>query len=175
MTSYVILKTDLITLWSGWRFSYMDCIQEQVLNITVFCDLNLFHVFTPAQHFISSCLCGSLFCTTWIRRRPFHRQFLDPGLKTNWKNQNQLVTCEAHMAVTMKSTVIWDVTSCNLIEDYDVSEECIALARKLATSFPPWPPRFHPRSGHIGFMGNETVLWQVFSKYFGFLCQFSFH
>jgi hypothetical protein len=120
------LKVQLYGLYSGTHSEHK-----------VFCDLNLFHIFTPTQHFISSCLCGSHFCTTWIRRRPFHHQFLDPGLKTNWKNQNQFVTYEAHMTVTMKSTVICYVTSCNLIEDYDVSEECSALARQWAISFPP--------------------------------------
>jgi hypothetical protein len=31
---------------------------------------------------------------------------------------------------------------------------------------------FDPRSGHVGFVVDEVVLGQVFSKYFGFPCQF---
>jgi hypothetical protein len=34
---------------------------------------------------------------------------------------------------------------------------------------------FKPRSGHVGFVGDRVVVGQVFSEYFGFRCQFSFH
>jgi hypothetical protein len=30
-------------------------------------------------------------------------------------------------------------------------------------------------SSHVGFVVNKVVLRQVFSEYFGFPCQFSFH
>jgi hypothetical protein len=30
-------------------------------------------------------------------------------------------------------------------------------------------------SGHVGFVADKVTLGQVFSKYFGFSCQFSFH
>jgi hypothetical protein len=36
-------------------------------------------------------------------------------------------------------------------------------------------PGFDPRSGHMGFVVDEVALGQVFSEYFGFPCQFSFH
>jgi hypothetical protein len=35
--------------------------------------------------------------------------------------------------------------------------------------------RFEPRSGHVGFVVDSVALGQVFSEYFGFPCQFSFH
>jgi hypothetical protein len=31
------------------------------------------------------------------------------------------------------------------------------------------------RSGHVGFVVDKVALGQVFSEYFGFTCQFSFH
>jgi hypothetical protein len=34
---------------------------------------------------------------------------------------------------------------------------------------------FDPRSGHVGFVLDKVALGQVFSEYFGFPCQFSFH
>jgi hypothetical protein len=34
---------------------------------------------------------------------------------------------------------------------------------------------FDARSGHVGFVVDKVELRQVFSKYFGFPCQFSFH
>jgi hypothetical protein len=34
---------------------------------------------------------------------------------------------------------------------------------------------FEPRSGHVGFMVDKVAVGQVFSKYFHFPCQFSFH
>jgi hypothetical protein len=36
-------------------------------------------------------------------------------------------------------------------------------------------PEFEPRSGHVGFVLDKVVLGQVFSEYFGFPCQSSFH
>jgi hypothetical protein len=36
-------------------------------------------------------------------------------------------------------------------------------------------PGFDPRSGHVGFVVDNVALGQVFSEYFGFPCQSSFH
>jgi hypothetical protein len=41
--------------------------------------------------------------------------------------------------------------------------------------FPPQRPGFDPRSGLVGFVLDKVALGQVFSEYFGFPCQFSFH
>jgi hypothetical protein len=45
----------------------------------------------------------------------------------------------------------------------------------LIAGFPPRRFRFDPRSGHVGFVVDKVALEQVFSEYFGFPCQFSFH
>jgi hypothetical protein len=47
--------------------------------------------------------------------------------------------------------------------------------RRLVTGFPLRRPGFEPRSGHVGFVVDKVALVQVFSEYFGFPCQFSFH
>jgi hypothetical protein len=44
--------------------------------------------------------------------------------------------------------------------------------KQLVTGFPPWRPRFEPRSGYVV---DKVALGQVFSNYFGFPCQSSFH
>jgi hypothetical protein len=36
-------------------------------------------------------------------------------------------------------------------------------------------PGFEPGSGHVGFVADKVALGQVFSEYFGFPCQTSFH
>jgi hypothetical protein len=36
-------------------------------------------------------------------------------------------------------------------------------------------PEIYPRLGHMGFMVENMALGQVFTEYFGFPCQFSFH
>jgi hypothetical protein len=36
-------------------------------------------------------------------------------------------------------------------------------------------PGFEPGSGHVGFVVDEVAQEQVFSEYFGFPFQFSFH
>jgi hypothetical protein len=45
----------------------------------------------------------------------------------------------------------------------------------LVAGFPPRRPGFKPRSGDVGFMVDKVTLVQVFSEYFGFPCQVSFH
>jgi hypothetical protein len=47
--------------------------------------------------------------------------------------------------------------------------------RRLVDGFPPRRLGFDPRSGHVGFLVDKVTLRQVFSEYFGFPCQFSFH
>jgi hypothetical protein len=47
------------------------------------------------------------------------------------------------------------------------------MLRRLAAGFPPQWPGSERRSGHVWFVENKVALGQVFSEYFGFLCQFS--
>jgi hypothetical protein len=50
------------------------------------------------------------------------------------------------------------------------------LIRRLVAGFPQRRPGFEPRLGHVGFVAADKVaLGQVFSEYFSFPCQFSFH
>jgi hypothetical protein len=46
--------------------------------------------------------------------------------------------------------------------------------RRLAAGLSPLRPGFNLGSDHVGFVVNKVALWQVFSEYFGFPCQFSF-
>jgi hypothetical protein len=45
----------------------------------------------------------------------------------------------------------------------------------LAASFPTWGPGFDTRSDQTGFVVDEVALGWVFSDYFGFPFQLSFH
>jgi hypothetical protein len=47
--------------------------------------------------------------------------------------------------------------------------------KRLVAGFPPRRPGFHPGSGQVGFVVNKVAQGQVFSEYFGFPCQSSFH
>jgi hypothetical protein len=47
--------------------------------------------------------------------------------------------------------------------------------KRLVAGFPPWRSGFHPGSGQVGFMVDKVALGQVFSEYFNFPCQSSFH
>jgi hypothetical protein len=47
--------------------------------------------------------------------------------------------------------------------------------KRLVAGFPPQRPGFEPGSGHVGFGVDKVALGQVFSEYFGFPCQSSFH
>jgi hypothetical protein len=46
---------------------------------------------------------------------------------------------------------------------------------RLVAGFPLRRPRFEARLGHVRFVLDNVALGQVFSEYFGFPCQFSFH
>jgi hypothetical protein len=47
--------------------------------------------------------------------------------------------------------------------------------RRLVAGFPPQRTGLDARSGHVEFVVDEVTLGQVFSEYFNFPCQFSFH
>jgi hypothetical protein len=47
--------------------------------------------------------------------------------------------------------------------------------RLLVPGFPPRRPKFEPGSENVGFVVDKVALGQVFSQYFGFPYQFSFH
>jgi hypothetical protein len=49
------------------------------------------------------------------------------------------------------------------------------LLKRLFAGFPPPRPGFEHGSGQVGFVVNKEALGQVFSEYFGFPCQSSFH
>jgi hypothetical protein len=50
-----------------------------------------------------------------------------------------------------------------------------AIAQAVSRRIPRRRTRFEPRSGHVGFVVDKVALGRVFSEYFGFPCQFSFH
>jgi hypothetical protein len=52
---------------------------------------------------------------------------------------------------------------------------CLRLHCQITHFYPPRRPGFVPRSGHVGFVVDSVTLGQVFSEYFCFPCQFSFH
>jgi hypothetical protein len=47
--------------------------------------------------------------------------------------------------------------------------------RRLLSGFPPRLSGFDPGSSHVGFVVDKVALGPVFSEYFGFSCQLSFH
>jgi hypothetical protein len=54
-----------------------------------------------------------------------------------------------------------------------------SLDRAIPQAVSRWLPtaaaRVHARSGHVGFVVDKVALGQVFSEYFDFPCQSSFH
>jgi hypothetical protein len=50
-----------------------------------------------------------------------------------------------------------------------------AVAQAVSHRLPIVAPRFELRSGNVGFVLDKVTLGQVFSEYFGFPCQSSFH
>jgi hypothetical protein len=50
-----------------------------------------------------------------------------------------------------------------------------AIAQAVSAGFPRRRLGLEPRWGNVGFVVDKVALGQVFSEYFGFPCQFSFH
>jgi hypothetical protein len=53
--------------------------------------------------------------------------------------------------------------------------QCRTITQAVNRGFPPQLPVFEPRSSHMGFVVDKTALGEIFSEYFGFRYQFSFH
>jgi hypothetical protein len=49
------------------------------------------------------------------------------------------------------------------------------ITQAVIAHFPQRRPGFEPRSGNVGFVVDKVALGQVFSEYFGFSRQFTFH
>jgi hypothetical protein len=50
-----------------------------------------------------------------------------------------------------------------------------SLLKRFVAGFPPRRPGFKPGSSPVGFVVDKVALGQIFSEYFGFPCQSSFH
>jgi hypothetical protein len=76
--------------------------------------------------------------------------------------------------------------TCQLIHDIAIPDhpKCYILKvriraapqpKRLVAGFPPRRPGFAPGSAQVWFVVDKVALGQVFSEYFGFPCQSSFH
>jgi hypothetical protein len=50
-----------------------------------------------------------------------------------------------------------------------------AIAQAVSRRLPTAAAQFEPSSNYVRFVVDKVALGQVFSQYFGFPCQFSFH
>jgi hypothetical protein len=69
-----------------------------------------------------------------------------------------------------KGAAVW-----NSVKNKQTSTHSSLCRPCHSSGFPPRRPVLEPRSGHMGFVVEKVVLKQVFSEFFGFLCEFSFH
>jgi hypothetical protein len=60
-------------------------------------------------------------------------------------------------------------------ETCKAKKRAMPYLRRFVAGFPPRRPGFEPGSGYVGFVVDKVGLWQIFSEYFGFPCQFAFH
>jgi F420-0:gamma-glutamyl ligase-like protein len=91
-----------------------------------------------------------------------HKEFLIImcGLKYSLCSHNDAKCDDINVSLLYKMLIT--ITGCAIAQ---------AISRRLPTA----AARFEPRSGHVGFMLDKVALVQVFSEYFSFHCQFSFH
>jgi hypothetical protein len=68
----------------------------------------------------------------------------------------------------------YDLVGHNICNVHEVSQGR-AIAQAVSRWLPRRRPGVEPGSGQVGFVVDKVALGQVFSEYFGFPCQFSFH
>jgi hypothetical protein len=56
-----------------------------------------------------------------------------------------------------------------------IGKVTVLAGRAIAQAVSRWRPGFESGSGLMGFLVDKVALGQVFSEYFGFPCQSSFH
>jgi hypothetical protein len=98
--------------------------------------------------------------------------------ETWYRLQTQAVLTMFHLRNTrtysnsFKFVQIRSVYQTNLNCD---SIKAVPWFRRLGAGFPPRRPGLELRSGHVVFVVDKVALRQVFSEYYRFPCQFSFH
>jgi hypothetical protein len=74
---------------------------------------------------------------------------------------------------------IWTICAICKTNTVTTSSVTANKGRAVALAVSHWLPtaaaRVRARSGHVGFVVDKVALGQVFSEYFGFLCQSSLH
>jgi hypothetical protein len=72
-----------------------------------------------------------------------------------------------------------DLVLTSLVKISQLAQKSHRLGRATAQAVSRWLPTpaagFKPGSGQVGFVVDKVALGQVFSEYFGFPCQYSFH
>jgi hypothetical protein len=66
------------------------------------------------------------------------------------------------------SQLVLAINSKGIIQFQVEMKKAVPSLKRLVAGFPPWQPRFDPRSGQVGLVVDKVALGQVFSKYFGF-------
>jgi hypothetical protein len=87
---------------------------------------------------------------------------------------NQFLPQYGHLAV------LWQPTLKSLFSEairmlLKKSTQAATQLKRLVSGFPPRRPGFEPGSDQVGFVVDKVALGRVFSEYFGFPCQSSFH
>jgi hypothetical protein len=77
-------------------------------------------------------------------------------------------------ARTQGSRFVWCSDAILIIQCHSYIQAVPEL-RRLVAGFPSRRPGFEQASAHVVFVVDKVALGQVFSEYFGFHCQFSFH
>jgi hypothetical protein len=86
-----------------------------------------------------------------------------------------LLPVEERERLDIFDEVCFNTESLPKIFPLDSSTAKLIVGRAIAEVVSHWRPRFDPRSGQVGFVVDKVALGQVFSAYFGFPCQSSFH
>jgi hypothetical protein len=113
--------------------------------------------------------CGILWWTQWRWGR------FSPRTSVSLANLHFICFSTIIFTITRGSHNRPGVAAVPIASQTRIKKKIYLFIYQQVRSFPPWRTGLKLGSSHVGFVVDKVALRQVFSKYFGFPCQYSFH
>jgi hypothetical protein len=121
----------------------------------------------------SACL-NAFYIAKQIRKLSYSKWDQNPRSHHAHRAEVWRLATESASGIHTDHNGYWPTISLWITRNY-TSTRAVPFLRRLVAGFRPLRPRFEPETSYVGFVVDKVSLGQVFSEYFGFPCQISFH
>jgi hypothetical protein len=148
-------------------------VKKSAITVLRTCDKTKINIFCFKTNTSIVCLIGHLLIGQILRKLSAHLRFFK--VKTLWfcvtwnKGIDNTTSCTNFGNFVSTARIL---RSSRLLRKF---RNCRAIAQAVSRCFQPQRPGFKTGSSHVGFVVDKMALVQVFSEYFSFPCQSSFH